>query len=163
MSAVLRRYAIAQVRAGAQAIQLFDTWAGVLAPAEYREFALRWARKVLDSLADLGVPRIYFALDSAHLFEDVRECGAEVIGVDWRTSLADASRRLGDRFVVQGNLDPCVLLATPDVVASRARAVLADGAHAPGHVVNLGHGILPETPVECAQAFVETVRGGSAA
>src|SRR6185295_7748864 len=146
VAAVLRRYAIAQARAGAQAIQLFDTWAEILAAAEYREFALRWARKVLDSLACLGVPRIYFALDSAHLLEEIRECGADVVGVDWRTALADASHRLGDRFVLQGNLDPCALLASPAVVASRARAVLADGALAPGHVFNLGHGILPETP-----------------
>jgi uroporphyrinogen decarboxylase len=162
VSAVLRRYLLAQVRAGAQAIQLFDTWAGILAPSEYREFALRWARKVLSSLEGAGVPRIYFALDSGHLLEEIRECGAEVVGIDWRTGLGEASRRLEDRFVLQGNLDPCVLLASPAVVRTHVRRVLAEGASAPGHVFNLGHGILPGTPVECAQALVDAVRESSA-
>jgi uroporphyrinogen decarboxylase len=154
----LERCLAAQIRAGAQAIQVFDTWAGLLAPADFREFAMRHARRVLDSLRPLGVPLIYFALDSAHLFEEIRSCGADVVGVDWRTPLATASERLHGKFALQGNLDPCVLLATPEVVRERARRIVEEGAGLPGHVFNLGHGILPETPVENARALVETVR-----
>ncbi len=156
-AATLEAYLAAQVRAGAQAIQIFDTWAGILGPADFREFALRYARRVLDSLRDAGVPRIYFALNSAHLFEEIRECGADVVGVDWRTPLSDAARRLGPEFALQGNLDPCVLLAPPATIAERARRIVEEGLAAPGHVFNLGHGILPETPVEHAQALVEAV------
>lgn len=159
VTATLERYLAAQVRAGAQAIQIFDTWAGLLGPADFREFALRYARRVLDSLRPLGVPLIYFALDSRHLMGEIRDCGADVVGVDWRTPLDEASRALDHRFVLQGNLDPCVLFASPGVIRDRARAVLDAGKAAPGHVFNLGHGILPGTPVEHAQALVETVRG----
>lgn len=153
------RHLLAQIDAGAQAIQLFDTWAGLLAPLEYREFDLRYTRKVLDRLRDSGVPRIYFALNSHHLFDEIRECGAEVIGVDWRTPLDRASERLDHRFALQGNLDPCVLLASPEVIADRARRVLEQASGLPGHVFNLGHGILPDTPVEHAQALVQAVQG----
>jgi uroporphyrinogen decarboxylase len=152
------RHLRAQVDAGAQAIQLFDTWAGLLAPAEYREFDLRHTREVLNRLRDCGVPRIYFALNSNHLFDEIRECGADVIGVDWRTPLDRASERLGDRFALQGNLDPCVLLSPPDVIAGRAREILDRASGLPGHVFNLGHGILPGTPVEHAQALVRVVQ-----
>jgi uroporphyrinogen decarboxylase len=162
VAATSRKYLAAQVRAGAQAIQLFDTWAGILSPADYREFALRWARRVIDGLRDLGVPLIYFALDSGHLLEEIRECGAHVVGIDWRTPLNEASRRLDGRFVLQGNLDPCVLMAPPPVIAERARHVLEEGAGAPGHIFNLGHGILPETPVDHARALIEAVREASA-
>jgi uroporphyrinogen decarboxylase len=161
-SATLERYLAAQARAGAQAIQIFDTWAGLLAPEDYREFALRYARRVLDSLKGTGVPRIYFALDSAHLLDEIRECGADVVGLDWRTPLLDGARRLGPGFALQGNLDPCVLLATPAAIAERAGKIVADGATTPGHVFNLGHGILPETPVENARALIEAVQGAGA-
>jgi uroporphyrinogen decarboxylase len=157
------RHLTEQIRAGAQAVQLFDTWAGLLAPAEYREFGLRYTRQVLERLQDAGAPRIYFALASAHLFDEIRECGAEVVGVDWRTPLDRASELLGDRFVLQGNLDPTLLLANPRVIEERARRVLREGAAAPGHVFNLGHGILPDTPVEHAQALVRVVQEASAA
>lgn len=154
----LERYLLAQVRAGAQAIQVFDTWGGLLAPDDFREFALRYARRVLDALRDAGVPRIYFALNGAHLLDEIRECGAEVVGLDWRTGIAEASRRLGPSFALQGNLDPCVLMASPAVIAARAARIVEEGALAPGHIFNLGHGILPETPVENAQALVESLR-----
>lgn len=163
ITATMERYLVAQVRAGAQAIQIFDTWAGLLAADEYREFGLRYAKRLLDGLAGAGVPRIYFALDGAHLFDAIATCGADVVGVDWRTSLTEANRRLGGRFALQGNLDPCVLLSRPEVIRARARAILEEGRALPGHVFNLGHGILPETPVENARALIETVReaGGS--
>ena len=152
------RYLEAQVRAGAQAIQLFDTWSGLFPPETYREFGLRYAKRVLDRLAPLGVPRIYFALDGAHLFEAIAECGADVLGVDWRSPLDAASRRLGSRYVLQGNLDPCELFTTRDRIRDRVGAILAAGRAAKGHVFNLGHGILPGTPVENAMALVEAVR-----
>jgi uroporphyrinogen decarboxylase len=152
------KHLLAQIRAGAQAVQLFDTWGGLLAPADYLEFDLRYTRLVLDRLRDAGAPRIYFALGSAHLFDEMRECGADVIGVDWRTPLDRATERLGNRFVLQGNLDPAVLLGSPEIVEERARRVLSEGAAAPGHVFNLGHGILPDTPVENARALVRAVQ-----
>jgi uroporphyrinogen decarboxylase len=152
------RHLLEQIRAGAQAVQLFDTWAGLLAPAEYREFDLRYTRRVLDRLQDAGAPRIYFALASAHLFDEIRECGAEVVGVDWRTPLDRATSLLGDRFVLQGNLDPTVLLTNPRTIEEKALRVLHEGAAAPGHVFNLGHGILPGTPVEHAQKLVRVVQ-----
>ena len=158
ISQTTERYLAAQVRAGAQAIQLFDTWAGLLSLEQYREFALPYARRVLDQLGRTDAPRIYFALNSAHLLDAIRGCGADAVGLDWRVGLGEASGRLDHRYVVQGNLDPCALLGSPEVISRRALEVLRDGASAPGHVFNLGHGILPDTPVEHAQALVETVR-----
>jgi uroporphyrinogen decarboxylase len=160
-AATLECYLAAQVRAGAQAIQLFDTWAGLLDPGDYREFALRYARRVLESLREAGVPRIYFALDASHLLEDIRGCGADVIGLDWRTPLAEGARRLGPAFALQGNLDPTALLAPPAVIEKHARRIVAEGSAATGHVFNLGHGILPTTPVEHARALVDAVREAS--
>ena len=158
IAATSEGYLSAQVRAGAQAIQIFDTWAGILSPEEYREFALRYARRLANTLKGLDVPVIYFALNAAHLMEEIRECGADVVGVDWRLGLGDASRRLGGRFVLQGNLDPCVLLSSPEAITPRATRVLEEGASVPGHIFNLGHGILPDTPVENARLLVEIVR-----
>jgi len=154
-------YLKAQVEAGAQAIQLFDTWAGLLDRSSYREFGLRHACRVLDELRPSGVPLIYFALNSNHLLEEVRECGADVVGADWRLPLDDVSDRLGQRFPLQGNLDPCVLLTSPEVVEQRARLVLERARDLPGHIFNLGHGILPPTPVENVEALMRAVRENS--
>lgn len=148
-----------QVRAGAQALQLFDSWAGILGPREYREFALPYARTVLREIADLDVPRIYFALNNAHLLDAIGECEADVLGMDWRVPLDEANRRLGGRFALQGNLDPTTLMADPAFIRERAREVVEAGRRAPGHVFNLGHGILPDTPPEHALALVEAVHG----
>jgi len=156
------KYVVAQVRAGAQAIQLFDTWAGLLHRRDFREFDLRYVRRLFEILECEGVPRIYFALNSGHLLSEIRDCGADVVGVDWRTDLAEASRLLGDRFVVQGNLDPAVLMASPEVIERRTRTILESAAGAPGHVFNLGHGVLPRTPVEHLQALIGAVRKHSA-
>ena len=159
ISAVSERYLLAQIEAGAQAVQLFDSWAGILGPEDYGEFALPYTRRVIDSLRASGVPLIYFALNSSHLLEKIRECGSDVVGLDWRLELDEASKRLDGRFVLQGNLDPALLLATRDVIEARTRSILDLAADLPGHVFNLGHGILPQTPVENAQALVEIVRG----
>ena len=164
------RYLAAQVRAGAQAAMLFDTWAGLLSPADYRRFALPAARKAFAIVAEAGpVPRIYYAGEPAGYLEAARETGADVIGVDWRIDLAEARRRLGDAVAVQGNLDPGSLLGPPDEIRRRADLVLraARGADAPaaeeppgpatGHVFNLGHGILRTTPPDHVKALVAAV------
>jgi uroporphyrinogen decarboxylase len=159
----LEGYLEAQVAAGAQAIQIFDSWAGILSEADYAEFALPHAKRLIARVKKADVPVIYFALNSAHLLDAIRDCGASVAGIDWRTNLALASRRLDHKFVVQGNLDPCVLLGPREEIARRAIRVLEQGAKAPGHVFNLGHGILPHTPVDNARHLVETVQGAVSA
>ena len=158
MTQTTEQYVLAQVEAGAQAIQLFDSWAGLLARDTYREFALRYAQRVLTRLAEAGVPRIYFPLDGAHLLSSVAELDAEVIGLDWRLPLDAAARQLGPQFAVQGNLDPSVLLAPPDVIRDAADRLLQSVAGRPGHIFNLGHGVLKQTPVEHAIALVESVK-----
>jgi len=152
-------YLAAQARAGAQAIQLFDTWAGLLNRQEYREFVLPYARRVLDDVRKENVSLIYFALNGAHLMRDVRECGADVIGVDWRVDLTQAYRELDRPVALQGNLDPCVLMARPEVIERRALEILRQAADLPGHIFNLGHGVLPTTPVENVEALVRIVQG----
>jgi uroporphyrinogen decarboxylase len=154
------RYVLAQVRAGAQAIQLFDTWAGLLDRHTFRELDLPFVRRIFDRLAGTGIPRIYFALHAAHLLPEIRACGADVVGVDWRTGLAEAALTLGDGFALQGNLDPAVLLALPSTIEAQARRILDDAHGLPGHVFNLGHGVLPATPVEHLLALVRAVRRG---
>ncbi len=135
----------AQVGAGASAVQLFDSWAGGLSAADYERFVMPASRKVLDGLAGAGVPRIHFGVGNGELLGLMGEAGADVVGVDWRVTLTEARRRVGPGRAVQGNLDPALCLAPWDVVAEAARAVLADAGGRPGHVFNLGHGVLPGT------------------
>jgi uroporphyrinogen decarboxylase len=134
-----------QIEAGAQAVQLFDSWAGSLAPAEYARFALPATRAVLAGIADLGVPTILFGVGTGELLGLMGEAGADVVGVDWRIPLDEAVRRVEPGKALQGNLDPAVLLAPWEVIEERARDVLVRGRTAEGHVFNLGHGVLPET------------------
>jgi len=153
------RHAAAQVAAGAQAFQLFDTWAELLAPGDYRELALGPANAVLRAVrAEVGpdVPLIYFSKGSAGQLDDLAGVEADVVSVDWRLDLAKARAALPGK-AVQGNLDPLVLYAGPEVTRARAREVLAAGGGA-GHVMNLGHGILPKTPIESVEALCEAVR-----
>jgi uroporphyrinogen decarboxylase len=151
---------VEQVRAGAQAAMLFDTWAGILSPEDHAAFALPYARRVFEAVrrADPSVPRIYYA--GCGYLEAVRDVGADVIGLDWRVSLGDAHRRLGGGLALQGNLDPAVVLGSPALIEERVGKLL-DEAPELGHVFNLGHGILPETPPEHAALLVETVRSRS--
>ena len=146
-----------QIRSGAQAVQIFDSWAGILSPADYRRFALPAVQRLIRGVARDGAPLVYFAPAANHLLEDMAASGADVIGVCWRTPLAEARRRLGERLAVQGNLDPHALFAPPEVVRERALAVLDEAGGGPGHVMNLGHGILPETPIASVEALVEAV------
>jgi uroporphyrinogen decarboxylase len=135
----------AQVAAGASAVQVFDSWAGALSARDYEALVLPASRKVFEGVADLGVPRIHFGVGTGELLGLLAAAGADVVGVDWRVPLDEARRRIGADVALQGNLDPAVLLSTPDVVRAEARRVLADNGGHPGHVFNLGHGVLPET------------------
>jgi uroporphyrinogen decarboxylase len=148
---------IQQIEAGAAAVQLFDSWAGVLARADYERFALPAARRILEGLATFGVPRIVFGLGTGEFLDVMAQAGADVVGVDWRLPLDEAARRVGDNFALQGNLDPAICLAGFDAAAAEARVVLAKGRSAAGHIFNLGHGVLPDTDPGVLQALVELV------
>ena len=147
-------YAAAQARAGAQAVQLFDTWAGELAPDLFEEFALPYQTAVLSAIRSAGVPAILYVNGCAGKLDQLGRAGADVVSIDWRLSLGEARRRLGEGVALQGNVDPCALLSTPGVAASAAHAAM-ESAGAVGHILNLGHGIMPATPIECARAFVD--------
>ncbi len=146
-----------QVEAGASAVQLFDSWAGALSPPDYERFALPASAKVLAGMADLGVPRIHFGVGTGELLTLMRDAGADVVGVDWRVPLDQARRRLGDDVALQGNLDPTVVFAPWEVVAEQANDVLRRNAGHPGHVFNLGHGVLPDTDPAVLERVVDLV------
>ncbi len=151
----LARYLNAQAEAGAQAVQIFDSWVGALSPDDYREFVLPHTREVIGQVKP-GVPVIHFGTGTAGLLELMKEAGGDVIGLDWRVRLDEAWARLGD-VAVMGNFDSIALFTMPDIIRQRAKAILDQAANRPGHVFNLGHGILPETPVENVVALVEAV------
>ncbi|MCS6831306.1 MAG: uroporphyrinogen decarboxylase [Armatimonadota bacterium] len=146
----------AQIEAGAQAVQLFDSWVGVVSPVVYRRHILPVMQRIVSELKPLGAPIIYFGTGTASLLEAMRETGADVIGVDWRVPLDEAWRRIGD-CAIQGNLDPAVMMASSDTVCAEARDVLRRAGGRAGHIFNLGHGVLPGTPVENVQVLIDTV------
>ncbi len=146
-----------QIEAGASAVQLFDSWAGTLSAADYAEFVQPHSAAVLASVADLGVPRIHFGVGTGELLALMGEAGADVVGVDWRVPLSEATRRVGPSRALQGNLDPALLQARWPVVEAAVRRVLREGAAAPGHVFNLGHGVPPDTDPEVLTRIVELV------
>jgi uroporphyrinogen decarboxylase len=158
---VVADYLRAQVEAGAQALQLFDSWVGALDEYDYREYVAPHVRRVFDALADLGVPLIHFGTGTGHLLGAQREAGGSVIGVDWRTPLDEARRLVGDDVALQGNLDPTLLFAPRALLLERVDEVLRRAGGQPGHVFNLGHGILPGTPVEAVAAVVERVHSAA--
>ena len=143
--------------AGASAVQLFDSWAGSLSAADYARYAQPYSAQVLAAVADAGVPRIHFGVGTGELLGLMGAAGAEVVGVDWRVPLAEASRRIGPAYAVQGNLDPALLGAPWPVLAERVREVVRSGAAAPGHVFNLGHGVPPETDPDVLARIVDLV------
>jgi uroporphyrinogen decarboxylase len=149
-------YLNAQINAGAQAVQLFDSWVGCLSPADYRNFVLPHVRSIFETVSP-GAPLIHFMTGNPALLELVAEAGGDVIGVDWRIGLADAWDRVGDDRAVQGNLDPLVLLADRETIAARATEVLSEAAGRPGHIFNLGHGVMPQTPVDNVRFLVDFV------
>ncbi len=156
-------YLSAQAAAGAQALQIFDTWGGILSPADYARYALPWSRRLIDGLKSAGVPVIHFVKGSGAMLEMVAQAGGDVIGLDWHVDLGRARDALGSRFAVQGNLDPTVLFGSHEFIAGEVRRILDENAGRPGHVFNLGHGILPTTPWENARALVEMVHEFSSA
>jgi uroporphyrinogen decarboxylase len=177
-------YVNAQIEAGAQVVQLFDTWAGELSAADYEEFALPYQRKIFERInrdfsgrdfsgrdfsgrdfsgrgaSGSNVPAILYVNGCSHILEKMVESGADVLSIDWRIDLAEARRRVGDRVALQGNLDPCELLGTPETIAESVKEILKKGGGL-GHIVNLGHGILPMVPVENARAFIEAAKAGT--
>lgn len=150
-------YLTSQIRAGAHSVQLFDTWAGVLTLEDYKEYVLPYVKRALSEIKKEGVPAIYFVNDCAALLKELKKTGADVIGIDWRADLKDAIKVLGRKLVVQGNLDPCALFLPKDKLEDKVKNILWKGEFAKGHIFNLGHGILPETPLEGAMALVEIV------
>ncbi|GBE12293.1 uroporphyrinogen decarboxylase [bacterium BMS3Bbin14] len=150
-------YLQAQARAGAQALQIFDSWVGILAPDDYRRFVLPYVQSIISDLRKVtDVPVIYFANNGATLIELTRTAGADVLGLDWRIDIRDAVARVGDH-AVQGNLDPVALFLPRDQLEARIKRILDNAAGARGHIFNLGHGILPQTPPEQARIAVEAV------
>ncbi|RJO63849.1 MAG: uroporphyrinogen decarboxylase [Myxococcales bacterium] len=152
---VVTRYLRLQAAHGADAVQLFDTWAGELAPADFSVFALPYVQRIVRGLADLDLPVIYFVNGLGGLVERAVESGAAALGVDWRVSLADVRRRTQGKVALQGNLDPLELYGPADRIRRRVRELYAETAGAPGFILNLGHGILPDTPIEGMAAFAD--------
>jgi uroporphyrinogen decarboxylase len=155
LAEITRTFLRVQIAAGVAAIQLFDSWAGALSEADYRRYVQPHSATVLNALTE--VPRIHFGVGTAELLTAMGEAGADVVGVDWRTPLDVASTRIGPNNAVQGNLDPCTLFAPVEVIEAEVRRVLDEGRAAPGHVFNLGHGVLPETDPGMLTRVVELV------
>jgi uroporphyrinogen decarboxylase len=161
LASVATTFLQAQVAAGAQVVQLFDSWVGCLSPDDYRRYVLPYTKKVIEGLRNAGVPVIHFGTDTAMLLDAMREAGSDVIGVDWRIPLDDAWHRIGPDVGIQGNLDPVALFAPLPEIERRVDDILQRAGNRPGHIFNLGHGILPETPVEHVQAVVDLVHARS--
>jgi uroporphyrinogen decarboxylase len=158
VSDLVTRYLTAQAAAGVDALQLFDTWAGLLGPDDYAEFALPYVRRVVAEVSGTGLPLIYFSVGTGGMLDRVGECGAPVIGVDWRVDLGGSRKSLGSQVVaVQGNLDPVALLTEWRELEQRARRVLISAEGRPGHIFNLGHGVLQQTPAESVRRLVDFV------
>ncbi len=159
LAAAMVDYLRLQVQAGVQAVQIFDSWAGILGVADYRRFALPYVIQIVDGVKDLGVPIIYFVNGAPHLIEAAAGSGANVLGVCWRTPLDEVAWRVGPEMALQGNLDPHVLFADAATIRTRAADVLRRMGGRPGHIMNLGHGILPETPIASVEALIDAVHG----
>ena len=155
---VLVEYAAQQVEAGADVIQVFDSWVGALSISDYRDYALAPTTQLIRRIQALGVPVIYFGVETASLLPVMRETGCDVLGLDWRTPLDKAWRELNHTVAVQGNLDPITLFAPEEVLHNRVAEVLAQAAGRPGHIFNLGHGIVPTTPVDAVIQVVQQIK-----
>jgi uroporphyrinogen decarboxylase len=154
---VVADYLVAQIEAGVNAVQVFDSWVGALNARDYREFLLPHTKRIFDALRPYDVPTIHFGVGTGAILGELREAGGDVIGADWRTPLDEAWQRIGFDRAIQGNLDPTLLLGPVNRMLTAADDVLARAAGRPGHVFNLGHGILPSTPVEHVQALARYV------
>lgn len=156
--AVLTEYCRQQVQAGADVIQIFDSWVGSLSLEDYRDYAFDASKRLVRAVQDMGVPVIYFGVETAGLLGEMAATGADVIGLDWRQPLDEGWRAVGHSHAIQGNLDPITLFAPLEILEQRVRQILQSAAGRPGHIFNLGHGIVPGTPVEHVQAVVKMVR-----
>jgi uroporphyrinogen decarboxylase len=154
------RHLAFQASRGAQAVVLFDTWAGTLGREDYLRYALPHSKRALEIVGD-AVPRIHFVLNGQHVLEDIVAAGSEAVAVDWRVSIADCIGTWGDKVAFQGNLDPSILLGTPELVVQRTREILDAVGGRAGHVMGLGHGVHKETDPECVAAFVDTVKAAA--
>jgi uroporphyrinogen decarboxylase len=162
LSEVVGHYLLAQAQAGAQVLQVFDSWVGQLSPEDYRQHVSPYTRRAIEIAREAGVPIIHFATGASGMLESMRDAGGDIIGLDWRIDLDIAWQRLGDQVAVQGNLDPVALLAPWPELQTRARKVLDQAGGRAGHIFNLGHGILPETPVDNVRRLVDFVHEYSA-
>ena len=160
LSSVVADYLVAQIEAGVDVVQVFDSWVGALDASDYREFALPHTRRIFEAVAK-RVPTIHFGTGTATILEELRDAGGDVIGVDWRIPIDEAWERIGEDHAVQGNLDPTLLLGPPARMMQQTDAVLRRVAARPGHIFNLGHGILPSTPVEHVQMLAHYVHTAS--
>jgi uroporphyrinogen decarboxylase len=151
-------YLSAKIEAGAQAVQIFDTWGGILPPDEFREFSLRYIDQVLQLLKRNGAPTIVFCKDCAHSLEAIADIGCNVVGLDWSIDIGKARMMIGSYAALQGNLDPTILYAPPERIREGVKKTLEKFGTGSGHIFNLGHGILPDIPVEHAKAFVQAVK-----
>ncbi len=161
LAEVVRRYLRAQIDAGAQAVQLFDSWVGALAPEDYEQRVMPHVAHILKDVEQTGVPVIHFGTGTSSLLELQKRAGGTVIGVDSRTTLSDAHRRLGNDVAYQGNLEPMLLLAPWEVLAPRAQKIIDEGKRLPGHIFNLGHGIVPDVPPDTVTRLVEFIHQNS--
>ncbi|MFJ1597600.1 uroporphyrinogen decarboxylase [Streptomyces sp. NPDC088261] len=162
LAAITGAFLKVQIEAGASAVQLFDSWAGALAPKDYRTYVMPASAKVFETVAPYGVPRLHFGVGTGELLGLMGEAGADVVGVDWRVPLDEAVRRIGPGKALQGNLDPTVLFAPTEVVETKAREVLDAAAGLEGHVFNLGHGVMPSTDPDSLTRLVDYVHTRSA-
>lgn len=151
-------YLNAQIEAGAQALQLFDTWGGILGSDEFEEFSLRYIKQVISLLRPNGAPIIVFCKDCWHALEKIADSGTDVVGLDWKADIGKARDMVGSYVALQGNLDPTMLFASPERIEKGVKSILEKFGKGNGHVFNLGHGILPDTPVENVKAFVDAVK-----
>ena len=158
---VIGDYLVAQVEAGVDVVQVFDSWVGALNSADYREFILPHTKRIFERVAPTGVPTIHFGVGTASILGDLRDAGGDVIGADWRTPLDEAWARVGSDRGIQGNLDPTLLLGPPRRMLDQAEDILKRVGGRPGHIFNLGHGILPSTPVENVQMLAQYVHRAS--
>ena len=149
-------YLQAQINAGVHAVQVFDSWAGILSPFDFEKYALPYVQKIVSTFKG-KVPVIYFAFNASAMLKKVKQSGADILGIDWRIDIADAVSALGNDVAVQGNLDPCLLFGTKDSIKDGVSRILQGAKGAKGHIFNLGHGILPETPVDNAKTMVQAV------
>ena len=157
LSTGMSLYLQAQIRAGVDAVQLFDSWVGCLSPQDYREYVLPYSRRIMKDLEGTGVPRIHFGTGTSNFLVEMKEAGGDVFSIDWRIPIDVAWQRLGTDVAIQGNLDPTVLMADQTLIESQAATILKRVGGRPGHIFNLGHGMLPEVPTEKVVELVKFV------